>query len=370
MFVAPRRCLFQNVQILRRTLHVSPVASKKKGTKLEIQDLFSDEPGEDLPSSPSSASTPTRVESPSYLKHRKSAPSKHLDSASRHARFEELYQRLLTQTGLNPKERRKLPPMRNAVWINLLDLSQSEEELGKVIAQVPKWKDLTRHKPGEGGLEERWGELVVSRAESLSCPKLALEMFSNHAKYQVPLSLPAARHLLHALHIEHPLQDVMTAVALYRVYNLTPIADDLVSLGLVCRALAGSIYQPTHAPKSFPTSLQKGNLHASKQVFEALIQSLRGLVSSTDPSLFSVNTHARTRAITPIFTQKQERAKKGLAALEKEKTWLKWCLKRIESNLRQVEGIEKVAWLRQWREAAGHIRANSNSHSLTATALS
>ncbi|KAJ3927028.1 MAG: hypothetical protein NXY57DRAFT_664732 [Lentinula lateritia] len=344
MFVAPRRCLFRNEKILRRTLHVSPVASKKKGSKLEIEDLFSDEPGEDLPSSPSSASSPTRVKSLSYLKHRKSAPSKHLNSDSRRARFEDLYQRLSTQTSLNPKERRQLPPMRNAVLINLLDLSQSEEELGKVIAQVPKWKDMTRHQPGEGGLEERWGELVVSRAESLSCPKLALEMFSNHAKYQVPLSLPAARHLLHALHIEHPLQDVMTAVALYRVYNLTPIADDLVSLGL-------------------------GNLHASKQVFAALIQSLQGLVSSTDPSLFSVNTHARTRAITPKFTQRQERAKKGLAALEKEKTWLKWCLKRIESNLREVEGFEKVAWLRQWREAAGHIRHNHDSHSLTATAL-
>ncbi|KAJ3897493.1 hypothetical protein F5879DRAFT_813880 [Lentinula edodes] len=238
--------------------------------------------------------------------------------------------------------------MRNAVWINLVDLSQSEEELGKVIAQVPKWKDMTRHQPGEGGLEERWG-----RAESLSCPKLALEMFSNHAKYQVPLSLPAARHLLHALHIEHPLQDVMTAVALYRVYNLTPIADDLVSLGLVCRALAGSIYQPSHAPKSSPASLPKGNLHASKQVFAALIQSLQGLVSSTDPSLFS----------------RHEKAIKGLAALEKEKTWLKWCLKRIESNLGQVEGFEKVAWLRQWRQAAGHIRANHDSHSLTATEL-
>ncbi|KAJ4490460.1 hypothetical protein J3R30DRAFT_84039 [Lentinula aciculospora] len=342
-------------RIIGRSLHASPVAPKKKASTLEIQDLFTDEAGEDLLSS-----THDTPPSPSYAEGRgnaipkKSAPSKHLDSTTRHARFEELYKSVLTQTSLDPKQRRKVPPMRNSVWIHLVDLSQNEVELGKVIALVPKWKDMTRHQPGKGGLEERWGELVVGHAESLSCAKLALDMFSNHAKYQVPLSLPAARHLLHALHMEHPLQDVMTAVALFRVYRLNPIADDLVSLGLVCRALAGRIYQA--AP---PTSSSKtDNIQALKQVFETLVQSLRDLVASTDPSLFNVSPHARIRALTPRFTERQKRADNGLAALEKEKTWLKWCLKRIEDNLRASEGFENVAWLRHWREAAGHFKTD------------
>lgn len=203
----------------------------------------------------------------------------------------------------------------------------------------------------------------LGRAESLTCPKLALEMFSNHAKYEVPLSLPAARHLLHALHTEHSLEQVMTAVALYQVYNLTPIAKDLVSLGLVCRALAGRIYptQPPPSPKSDSTesakvkTLKPKTLEASTQVFQALIASLRKLVSSTDPTLYSVSHHARTRALTPKFAEREQRAKKGVAALEKEKTWLKWCLTGIESRLRKTE--DSVSWLTEWRMAAGHIKA-------------
>ncbi|KAJ3980689.1 hypothetical protein F5890DRAFT_1419122, partial [Lentinula detonsa] len=210
---------------------------------------------------------------------------------------------------------------RNSVWIRLVDLAQNEEELGRVIALVPKWKDMTRHQLGKGGLEEQWG-----RAESLSCATLALGMFSNHAKYQVPLSLPAARHLLHALHTQSSLEDVMTAVALYRVYNLTPIAHDLISLGLVCRALVGRIYQPTLVEQTSPSAApRKGNIQASKE---------------------------------------------GFAAMEKEKTWLKWCLKKIEVNLGKSEGFEKIAWLRQWREAAGHVNPNHSTPSLTATTMS
>ncbi|KAJ3752780.1 hypothetical protein EV360DRAFT_54623 [Lentinula raphanica] len=244
---------------------------------------------------------------------------------------------------MDAKDRQKVPPLRNSIYVHLVDLAQNEEELGKVLSLVPKWKDMTRHQLGKGGLEEKWG-----RAESLSCAKLALDMFSNHAKYQVPLSLPAARHLLHALHLKHSLEDVMTAVALYRVYNLTPIAKDLVSLGLVCRALVGSIQ-----PNSPSTIHTKNNVQASKEVLNALIQSLRALMSSTNPTSFS----------------RQKKARQGLAAVEKEKTWLKWCLRKLEVNLGRSEGFEKIAWLRQWREAAGHVKANQKSLSLTATAL-
>ncbi|KAE9410558.1 hypothetical protein BT96DRAFT_847466 [Gymnopus androsaceus JB14] len=252
--------------------------------------------------------------------------------------------------------------MRYTVWTHLLDLAQNEDELRRVIELAPKWKDVNRDKKDKGGLGAQWGEMVVTRAESLTCPQVALDMFSDHAKYQVPLSLPAARHLLHALHTKHSLEQVMTAVALYRVYNLTPIADDLVSLGLVCRALAGKIHptQPPPASKSAvpakPQALKTKTLQASKQVFQALIESLRELVSSTDPSLYSISSHARTRSLTPKFSERQERANKGVAALEKEKTWLKWCLQRIESNLRKTEDLEKINWLTQWRVAAGHIK--------------
>ncbi|KAJ3821586.1 hypothetical protein F5880DRAFT_1580966 [Lentinula raphanica] len=363
-----RHCLFRfprHANIIRRSIHSSPIAWKKRPSKVEIEDLFSDETAEDLLSSDSPApSANAAVGSTASVISKQTIPSKHLDSVTRHKRFDDLYERVLAQTNMDAKDRQKVPPLRNSIYVHLVDLAQNEEELGKVLALVPKWKDMTRHQLGKGGLEEKWGELVVSRAESLSCAKLALDMFSNHAKYQVPLSLPAARHLLHALHLKHSLEDVMTAVALYRVYNLTPIAKDLVSLGLVCRALVGSIQ-----PNSPSTIHTKNNVQASKEVLNALIQSLRALMSSTNPTSFSVSPHARTRALTPQFPERQKKARQGLAAVEKEKTWLKWCLRKLEVNLGRSEGFEKIAWLRQWREAAGHVKANQKSLSLTATAL-
>ncbi|KIK58220.1 hypothetical protein GYMLUDRAFT_246256 [Collybiopsis luxurians FD-317 M1] len=365
----------------RRTVHASAVVLKKKAAKVDIEDLFSDAPEEDLIGAASETSAEGSTGSPQNV----SAPRKRLEPADRHKRFEDLYKSILPHLNANVKERRNLEPIKYSVWTHLVDLAQNEEELRQVINLAPKWKDVHRHTRDKGGLEEQWGELVVRQAESLSCPHVALEMFSNHAKYQVPLSLPAARHLLHSLHQTNSLQDVMTAVALYGVYNLRPVSDDLVSLGLVCRALSNRIHPPRKppAPKSKaadPSNTDKaasevavegsgkpdGNLKATKQVFEALIQSLQRLLSSTNPSLYTVSSHARTRNLTPEFAVRQKRAAKGQAAWEKEKTWLKWCLARIERNLRAAEGEEKVDWLTQWRQAAGHVKSQSTTAASTA----
>ncbi|KAF9078315.1 hypothetical protein BDP27DRAFT_3865 [Rhodocollybia butyracea] len=357
----------------RRAIHASSIVSKKKTPKtIEIEDLFSEDAEPDLLSSSDTTATHATAPTPaSKTPKAPPVPSKHLDPATRHTRFEELYQSVLPHLNPSVVERRKLPPMKYAVWTHLVDLAQNEEELKRVVELVPLWKDVNRRQKNKGGLEEQWGESVVRRTETLSCPKLALAMFSNHAKYQIPMSLPAARHLLHALHKQYPLEDVMTAAALYRVYDLTPVAEDLVSLGLVCRALVGRIDlsqtpRPTPKPQSssqaavdIPTR-KRGTLSASKQVFEALVQSLRELISSTEPSLYSVSPHARTRALTPSFADRQKRAGMGLPALEKEKTWLKWCLKKIEGNLRKSEGSEGVRWLAQWRQAAGHVKLKAN----------
>ncbi|KAF5387509.1 hypothetical protein D9757_006534 [Collybiopsis confluens] len=355
------------------------VTWKKKTAKAEIEELFS-ESQEDFLSPSSTGNLPAAVAVAEGSTSENVPPRrKRLEPADRHKRFEELYQKLLPHLNSDVKERRKLRPIRYTVWTHLVDLAQNEEELQRVVDLAPKWKDVHRSVKDKGGLEKQWGELIVRQAESLGCPQVALEMFSNHAKYQIPLSLPAARHLLHSLHQTNPLQDVMTAVALYGVYNLKPVSNDLVSLGLVCRALSNQIYplQKPPAPKSEPvnsssaveesageassesTQKRNRNLKPTKQVFEALIQSLQSLLSSTNPESYTLSSHARTRNLTPEFAVRQKNAGKGLAAREKEKTWLKWCLERIEKNLKMTEGEGKVEWLRQWRHAAGHVKSQS-----------
>lgn len=163
----------------RRTLHASPVGGSiffvslrlvptklfpalKKKVKVEIEELFSDDLGEDLlsipdttPSAPAESNTSPQP-----------TPSKRLKPVVRHTRFEELYKNVLPHLNPNRKERQKLPPMRYTVWTHLLDLAQNEDELRRVIELAPKWKDVNRDKKDKGGLGPQWGEMVVSESTS------------------------------------------------------------------------------------------------------------------------------------------------------------------------------------------------------------
>jgi hypothetical protein len=57
------------------------------------------------------------------------------------------------------------------------------------------------------------------------------------AKYALPLTLPAARRLLHGLvAAERPLAEIFTATALYAPHGLPPVNEDLPSCALLLSA--------------------------------------------------------------------------------------------------------------------------------------
>jgi len=159
--------------------------------------------------------------------------------------------------------------------------------------------------------------ITTGRCEELNTPTLALKVFGDHSKYGMSLTLPAARHLLHSLHVNHSLQDTITAAALYRVYNLPAVSEDLISCSILTSAC-----------------LKHGTRH-SLRVANALVPSLQHMLSHTAP--------------LPVSTVSLERA------LDKPRAWLKWTLAKIETALANQSQKQDLDWLREWRKKSGHI---------------
>lgn len=142
-------------------------------------------------------------------------------------------------------------------------------------------------------------------------------MFSNHSKYGFDLDhLPAARQLLHSLHVEHPLEDSVTLSALYGVYKLPAISSDLVS----CAMLTSALF--------------KAKTEDSLVVANVLVPELKGLLEKTSPQEMAY----------PVDPQAKNQ--KG----SKEKAWLRWTLLKIEKALEAQK--QPVDWLKRWREAS------------------
>lgn len=141
-------------------------------------------------------------------------------------------------------------------------------------------------------------------------------MFGNYAKYNLKLTQPGARQLLHSLHVEHPIDKVIAASALYSVYSLTPIAHDLVS----CSMLVSACF--------------KHNSKDSLKVARALVPHLKRMMGETAPP-----------SQNPTPTAKN---------VERPQAWLQWTLKRIDKAL-VVENKSRAEWLRDWRLRNGHI---------------
>ena len=113
--------------------------------------------------------------------------------------------------------------------------------------------------------------LALGRCEELRCPQLALQVFSDHPKYGFDLSSPtAARHLLHSLHIQHPLSSSITLVALYKLYDLPPISQDLVT----CSLLTSACYND--------------NTQASLVVAKSLVPELKKLLQEKSPGAWVI----------------------------------------------------------------------------------
>lgn len=78
---------------------------------------------------------------------------------------------------------------------------------------------------------------ISGRCEELDCPLLALKVFGDHPKYGLALSsFPAARTLLHSLYQKHPLENVIAAVSLFGLNNLSPVTKDPASCAMLYAA--------------------------------------------------------------------------------------------------------------------------------------
>jgi len=208
---------------------------------------------------------------------------------------------------LGRKPEIQLPQVRNSAWTNLVDLATTEDQLRELAQLFPAWSASGRK------FESHFSELFVRRCEQLSCPLLALDVFGNYAKYNLKLTLPGARQLLHSLHVEHPIDKVIAASALYSVYSLTPIAHDLIS----CSMLVSACF--------------KHNSKDSLKVATALVPHLERMVGETRPS-----------------------AENSTPTVNGPQVWLQWTLKRIDKAL-AVQNNSRAEWLRDWRLRNGHI---------------
>ncbi|CAL1709309.1 unnamed protein product [Somion occarium] len=235
-----------------------------------------------------------------------------LSPEERLRRFNRLFKFVSDRIGLKPKVHDALQ-VRKTEWQHLFSLATTKEQLENVVELFPKWRESRRP----------WTtthcDTFVRRCEELHCPGLALKVFSDHSKYGFDLSSEkAARQLLHSLHVEHPITDTMTLVALYKAYNLPPISSDLVACAMVTSACF-----KTGSPESLT-------------VAKALLPSLRDLLKKTDVK----------------EVEYPQDWKERLKA--KEKTWLTWSLNKIQIAL-EKQGIESD-WLKQWRESSGHAQ--------------
>lgn len=111
----------------------------------------------------------------------------------------------------------------------------------------------------------------------------------------------------------------MTASALYGVYELPSIADDLPSCAM------------------FVSACLKHNSPESLLVAEAMKGRLRELLEETKEGKMKVSPD-------PLERNK-----------DKSKVWVMWSLKKVDKAIYKRKG-KREAWLKVWREANGHIK--------------
>ncbi|KAH0582247.1 hypothetical protein J132_04971 [Termitomyces sp. J132] len=317
----------------RRALHNTPTVLKKKPAT-EIEDLFSDEVVEDSipsqlvarkksagvaqavakPAPEASSSKASLVATPGQKKSRK------LSEKDRLARFNQIVGFMTPRLGRNSTA--KMPMVRNSAWVQLVQLATTEQQLETVTGMFSGWTE-TGHK-----FEDSFSELFVRRCEELKCPLFALKVYGDFAKYNLPLSLPAARQLLHSLHQAYPIETVMTAASLYDAYNLPSVSEDLVSASLVASACF------------------RHNTKHSITVANLLVPQIKGLLGGHQPKPRPAEEGTTTQA----------QASNPGAFSEKPSTWLKWTFKKIDKATYTQTGKRDRA-IRRWRERSGHIVA-------------
>ncbi|KAG8216638.1 hypothetical protein J3R82DRAFT_6834 [Butyriboletus roseoflavus] len=150
-------------------------------------------------------------------------------SNSRERKFHDLLQFVRDRTGRVKVV--KSGQVRTTAWLRLFQLAGKAEHLAAVAETFPLWRELGK------SFTPLDTEMFVRRCEELDCPLLALKVFGNHPKYGLALSsFPAARTLLHSLYQKYPLENVIAAVSLFGVNNLSPVTNDLAGCAMLYAA--------------------------------------------------------------------------------------------------------------------------------------
>ncbi|KAF9524353.1 hypothetical protein CPB83DRAFT_861422 [Crepidotus variabilis] len=137
----------------------------------------------------------------------------------------------------------------------------------RVVEMFPKFKE------GKGEFSGGFAEAFTRRCGELDCSSVALSTFGNFAKYNLPLTLPAARLLLESLGSQ-PTSQTLLATSLFQVYKLTPITHDLPSAAL----LAATCYDPKHRTED------------TLKIAEALMPHIQKMLEAQSTELVNANT--------------------------------------------------------------------------------
>ncbi|KAJ6632146.1 hypothetical protein B0H10DRAFT_2426979 [Mycena sp. CBHHK59/15] len=333
----PLRLLCRPAAVPSRKIHSTPVAFKKKKSTVVVEDLFDDEEEwgvvEDLiPSGPTSTATvtPTPIGAssssapslpPTMLKRKNSHI--HLTPGQRLHQFTTLVQFVRPRIGRHPAK--KTPLVRRSAFPQLIQLATTPEHMHTITDLMATWKEGRLGTQGKARIgpegqpkgahpyDDPTSELFARRCAELGIPEHALMVYGAFATYALPLTLRAARRLLHALGVAgRPFADVTTAAALYASYRLPPAAEDLPSCALLLAAALRHL-QATEGR-------QRRDVEA---LVEALVGALRERLESAEPM--------------PASTDVRDKTVRG---------WLKGVLLDVNEFLRGKE--ESRAWLEVW----------------------
>ncbi|KAF8438939.1 hypothetical protein L210DRAFT_3481073 [Boletus edulis BED1] len=150
-------------------------------------------------------------------------------SNSRERQFHEYLQFVRDRTGRVKVV--KAGQVRATAWLRLFQLASKAEHLEAVVEVFPQWKESGK------SFTSLDAEMFVRRCEELDCPLLALKVFGDHPKYSLAFSsFPAARNLIHSLYQKYPLENVIAAVSLFGLNNLSPVTEDPASSAMLYAA--------------------------------------------------------------------------------------------------------------------------------------
>ncbi|KAL1667326.1 hypothetical protein GGF50DRAFT_112383 [Schizophyllum commune] len=221
----------------RRTLHVSAPALRKKskGKTTVFEDEFSfEESGESLFADAGAESAMEGLKDEASTTPAEDKRNEHvantnkLSSEARQQRFDGLYNFVKPRLGRRPIHSKE--QVRRSAWNHLIQLATKPEQLEQVVELLPAWKDSGRE------INATISELFIRRCHELQSPALAVKVFGDFGRYGVPLTLEGGRTLLYSLLLYDSIPNIVAVTTLYKVYDLPPLASDLVSCSILVAA--------------------------------------------------------------------------------------------------------------------------------------